>query len=488
VSSVVELRLQDLCSTVESHSSGQICADVIGSHEVTVTGIADNSGLVKPGDLFVCLVGEHHDGHDHAVTAVATGARAVLVQRRIDVGCPQILVTDTRLAVGQFAAAICGYPSQKMMMIGITGTNGKTTTAHLVAAMLEAIGHKVRVLGTLSGTFTTPEAVDLQGTLAQWRAEGCTAVVMEVSSHALALHRVDGTVFDLVAFTNLGRDHLDLHQSMEAYFRAKARLFSPEFSAKAVINTADIHGALMADGAEIDVVAVDQTRLSEVTITFDRIEGFWGDTRISLPLGGQTNLPNLLLALEVAEVLGVEPAAAAQGLANLKAIPGRFEVVAQSQPGSRPTPTVIVDFAHTPEGLEQLLRSVRAIDKCERVLLVFGCGGDRDREKRPRMGSVATDGADLVFLTSDNPRSEEPRRIIDEIRVGIEERHRGRVVVEPDRRHAIAAAIASATPRDVVLIAGKGHETTQTIAGRVVRSNDAEIVREILGGTPGAQR
>jgi UDP-N-acetylmuramoyl-L-alanyl-D-glutamate--2,6-diaminopimelate ligase len=485
---MTELSLQDLCSIVESHSSGQISADVIGSHEVTVTGIADNSGLVKPGDLFVCLVGEHHDGHDHAAAAVAAGARALLVQRTIDVRCPQILVTDTRCAVGPFAAAICGYPSHKMMMVGITGTNGKTTTAHLVAAILEAAGHKVRVLGTLSGPFTTPEAVALHATLAQWHAEGCTAVVMEVSSHALALHRVDGTVFDLVVFTNLGRDHLDLHQSMEAYFRAKARLFLPEFSAKAVINTADLHGALLADGAEIDVVAVDQARLSEVTVTCDRIEGFWGETRISLPLGGHTNLPNLLLALQVAEVLGVEPAVAAEGLANLKVIPGRFEVIARSQPGSGSTPTVIVDFAHTPEGLEQLLKSVRALDECDRVLLVFGCGGDRDREKRPRMGSVATDGADLVFLTSDNPRSEEPRRIIDEIRAGIEERHRGRVVVEPDRRHAIAAAISSASARDVVLIAGKGHETTQTIAGRVIRLNDAEIVREILGDKPGVQR
>jgi UDP-N-acetylmuramoyl-L-alanyl-D-glutamate--2,6-diaminopimelate ligase len=481
------LRLQDLCSLVESHSSGQIAPDVIGSREIRITGIADNSAQVNPGDLFVCLAGEHHDGHDHVGAAVAAGASAVLVHRLTEVGCPQILVSDTRTAVGHFAAAVYGYPSDQLMMIGVTGTNGKTTTAYLIAAILEATGQQVQVLGTLSGSLTTPEAVELHARLAQWRAKGCTAVVMEVSSHALALHRVDGTVFDLVIFTNLGRDHLDLHQTMEAYFRAKARLFSPEFSATAVINTSDIHGALLADGAEIDVVAVDQLRLSEVYVGVDRIEANWGATRVTVPLGGQTNLANLLIALEVAEVLGVEPATAAKGLANLQTIPGRFEVVAGSRLEPRPTPTVIVDFAHTPEGLEQLLKSVRSLDVCERLLLVFGCGGDRDNEKRPRMGSVAAAGADLVFLTSDNPRSEDPRRIIDEIRAGIEDRHQDKVVVEPDRRHAITAAISAATDSDVVVVAGKGHERTQTIAGLVVHFNDAEVVREVLGIEQGEQ-
>lgn len=484
---MAEFRLQDLCSLVEAHSSGQIVSEVIGSLDVTITGIADNSAHVKPGDLYVCIEGEHHDGHDFAAMAIAAGASAMLVHRRIEVDCPQILVRDTRVAVGQFAAAVYGYPSESLMMIGITGTNGKTTTAHVIAAMLEAAGHQVMVLGTLTGSLTTPEAVALHATLAQWRMEGCTAVVMEVSSHALALHRVDGTVFDLVVFTNLGRDHLDLHQSMEAYFRAKARLFTPEFSAKAVINTVDIHGALLADGSEIEVVAVDRTRLSEIHIGLDRIEGTWADTRVCLPLGGHTNLDNLLIALEVAHVVGIEPAVAARGLANLRPIPGRFEVVSGSLSASGRNPTVIVDFAHTPEGLGQLLESVRSIDGCEKVILVFGCGGDRDREKRPRMGSVATAGADLVFLTSDNPRSEDPRHIIDEIRAGIEDRHHGRVVVEPDRYRAIAAAVNSATHHDVVLIAGKGHETTQTIADRVVHFNDAEVVREILGNEQGEQ-
>lgn len=501
MNAMVGLRLTDLCQRVADHSEGRVIGEVVDASsgassgsgvaervDVRVTGVTDSSDAVRPGDLFVCIPGEHHDGHDHAEAAIRAGAHALLVQRRLVTQCPQILVTDTRMAVGEFAAAIFEYPSEAMKVIGITGTNGKTTTAHLIAAIASAAGWSVRILGTLSGTLTTPEAASLQAQLASWRAEGCDLVVMEVSSHALALHRVDGVKFALAVFTNLGRDHLDLHQSMEAYFRAKARLFTREFSAQAVLNTADMHGALLADTVDIPVTAVDHDRLSDVRVGAGRITGVWAGTEISVPLGGHTNVENLLTALQVAEVLGIDATLAASGLAQMAGIPGRFEVVAGPQVGASDSATVIVDFAHTPEGLEELLTSVRSLQGCDQVIVVFGCGGDRDREKRPRMGQVAAAGADLVIVTSDNPRSEDPAAIADAVLSGIEHIDRSRVLVEHDRRSAIARALSTAGPNDVVVVAGKGHENTQTIGDLIVPFSDAEVVREILGLKQGVQR
>lgn len=494
---MVGLSLTELCRKVGDHSDGRVQGEILGSlagdstaesGDVRVTGIADSSDIVRPGDLFVCIAGQHHDGHDFAEAAVQAGAHALLVQRRLDTPCPQVRVPDTRTAIGEFAAAIFDYPSESMKVIGITGTNGKTTTAHLIAAIASAAGHSVRILGTLTGTLTTPEAVTLQAQLATWQADGCDLVVMEVSSHALALYRVDGIKFGLAVFTNLGRDHLDLHQSMEAYFRAKARLFTKDLSAQAVVNTADIHGALLADSVDIPVTPVNHDRLRNVSVSAGEITGVWADAPISVPLGGHANVENLLVALQVAEVLGISPSVAASGLAEMSGIPGRFEVVVGPEHGSANSATVIVDFAHTPEGLEDLLKSVRKLDGCDQVLVVFGCGGDRDREKRPRMGLVAMTGADSVIVTSDNPRSEDPAAIADAVLSGIEQSDRSRVRVELDRRSAIRAAISAAGPHDVVVIAGKGHENTQIIGDVAVPFSDVEVVREILGPQQGSQR
>jgi UDP-N-acetylmuramoyl-L-alanyl-D-glutamate--2,6-diaminopimelate ligase len=299
---------------------------------------------------------------------------------------------------------------------------------------------------------------------------------------------VDGVRFDIAVFTNLGRDHLDLHGSMEAYFRAKARLFTMELSSRAVLNTSDTHGALLRDSIDIPFTEVEHDRLRDVEVTAQRITGFWGETKISVPLGGLTNVDNVMTALCVAEVLGIGPEVAAAGFAQMPAIPGRFEVIAPRASEQGTSPTVIVDFAHTPEGLKELLSSVRSLEGRDRVIVVFGCGGDRDVDKRPRMGEVASTGADLVILTSDNPRSEEPGTIIDAILAGIEQSARARVLIEPDRRMAIETAISSAGPRDVVLVAGKGHESTQTIGTSVVPFNDSAVVREILDHIQGVQR
>jgi UDP-N-acetylmuramoyl-L-alanyl-D-glutamate--2,6-diaminopimelate ligase len=477
---MVPHRLNDLCRIVADHSTGRVVGEIHGDPEVEVTGIADNSSQVSAGDLFVCISGTQHDGHDFASAALSSGALALLVERLLPLECPQILVSDTRLCVGEFAAALYGHPGDSLLLVGVTGTNGKTTTAQLIAAILGAAGHRVRTLGTLSQAMTTPEAIVLQSQFATWRNEGCDAVVMEVSSHALALHRVNGLRFSLAVFTNLGRDHLDLHLSMEAYFRAKARLFTPELSDQAVINTTDLYGALLVDSSDIPVRAIDQDRLREVRVQAGEITGWWADTEIKVPLGGHTNVANVAAALEVADLLGISPEVASQGLREMSPIPGRFEVVRLDESQRISAPTVIVDFAHTPEGLEELLSSARALDGCEQIVLVFGCGGDRDREKRPRMGGVAVAGADRVVVTSDNPRTEDPALICAEVISGIDEEGISRVVIELDRRNAIATAVKMAGPMDVVLIAGKGHERTQCIGNEVLAFSDAEVVRDVL--------
>jgi len=307
VSAMVHYQLDDLCKIVADHSAGRVIGEIHGDPQVVVTGISDNSSEVAPGDLFVCISGTQHDGHEFASSARDAGAVALLVERLLPLQCPQILVSDTRVCVGEFAAAIFGHPGDSLLLIGITGTNGKTTTAQLIGAILSAAGHQVQTMGTLSQSMTTPEAIALQSQLATWRAQGCDAVIMEVSSHALALHRVDGLRFVLAVFTNLGRDHLDLHLSMEAYFRAKARLFTPELSAQAVITTSDKYGALLADSSDIPVRTVDQNRLESVRVRAGEITGHWSQTYVKVALGGRTNVSNLLAALEVADLLGIEP-------------------------------------------------------------------------------------------------------------------------------------------------------------------------------------
>lgn len=493
------MTLEELCLAVRTHSAQRVVPEVIGDASVQVSGIADDSRLVVRGDLFACIPGERHDGHDHAVDALQRGAVALLVEHRLPLDVPQILVARVRDAVGECAAAVFGYPSEQMTVVGITGTNGKTTTAHLLGALVRGAGQEVRVLGTLTDTLTTPEAVALQARLAQLCREGVDTVVMEVSSHSLVYGRVDGMRFALGVFTNLGRDHLDLHGSLEAYFRAKARLFTPALCSQAVINTTDPHGALLADAIDVPMVGVDPERLRDVRIAVNRITGTWEGVEIDVALGGHTNLANLLTALQAGHQLGVSPEQAATGLAAMGQIPGRLEVI--TMPGDesdhrgsqRGTGTVIVDFAHTAEGIAELLGSLRALGAHRRIVIVFGCGGNRDRAKRPAMGAAAANGADCVILTSDNPRDEDPAMIIEEIRAGIPADTASEVIVEIKRRAAIARGLAHLGPDDVLVVAGKGHEATETVGGQRRAFSDAEVIRALLaeqiaagsGGTHG---
>jgi UDP-N-acetylmuramoyl-L-alanyl-D-glutamate--2,6-diaminopimelate ligase len=363
-------------------------------------------------------------------------------------------------------------------VVRITGTNGKTTTVHLLAAALEAAGRRTGQIGTLTGARTTPEAPELQATLARLRAEGCTAVAMEVSSHALAVHRADATWFSAVVFTNLSQDHLDFHGTMDAYFEAKASLFDADRAAVAIVDVDDVWGARLADRIEaagdLPLVRCSLADLEDLEVGLAASRFTWRGQPVVVPLGGRHNAANALLAAEAAVAVGAEPVAVAAGLAGAGPVPGRFEPVDAGQDFD-----VLVDYAHTPDGLVKLLEGVRAATD-GRVLVVFGCGGDRDREKRPLMGRAAAEGADLVVVTSDNPRGEDPQAIIEAVIDGIDDRQH--VTVQPDRREAIALALRQARPGDVVVVAGKGHETTQTVGEQVLPFDDPAVARELLEG------
>jgi UDP-N-acetylmuramoyl-L-alanyl-D-glutamate--2,6-diaminopimelate ligase len=455
-----------------------------GDGRVAVTGVSVDSRRVEPGDLFCCIPGATTDGHEHAPAAVASGAAALLVERDLDLPVPQLRVDAARPAMALAAAAVHGHPSRDLVVIGVTGTNGKTTVTYLLDAILREAGRPTAVLGTLSGPRTTPEAPDLQRWLAARRDEGTGVVAMEVSSHALALHRVDGTWFAAAVFTNLSRDHLDFHETMESYFEAKARLFTPELSARAIVNIDDPSGRLLRDSATIDTASYSLDDVTDLRVGRNGSTFGWRGQHVTLPLGGRFNVANALAAAETAVlVLGVDPATVARGLGRPLVIPGRFELVDAGQPF-----TVIVDYAHTPDGLDRLLEAAGEMAAGGRVHVVFGCGGDRDPTKRPAMGAVAAERADRVVLTADNSRSEDTAAIIEAVQQGIRQVPDPRaqdVVVEPDRRAAIALAIGSAAPDDVVVLAGKGHETTQTIGDRVVAFDDREVARELLAGGGG---
>jgi UDP-N-acetylmuramoyl-L-alanyl-D-glutamate--2,6-diaminopimelate ligase len=370
-----------------------------------------------------------------------------------------------------------GHPSRDLMMVGVTGTNGKTTVSEMVKRGLEEAGNRCSLIGTLTGARTTPEGPELQLQLRSRADEGVDAVVMEVSSHALALHRVDGTRFDVAAFTNLGRDHLDFHGTTEAYFRAKARLFEPRLSDRAVINIDDPHGRLLRDTVDIPAMAVG---LDEVDALAHEPWGStftWRDTEFRVPLAGSHNAANALVAAAVLMSLGVEAAVAAEGIAATPAVPGRFERVDHPGPIS-----AVVDYAHTPDALEAVLRAARERTAGE-VIVVFGCGGDRDATKRPIMGRVAAELGDLVILTTDNPRSESPAAIIEDVKRGVPSPEA--VLVVPDRAEAIDEAIGRAHPDDLVVIAGKGHETTQIIGDRVLEFDDRIEARRAMDARAG---
>ena len=446
--------------------------------DVLLTDATHDSRDVRPGSVFLCVVGARHDGHQFAAGAVRSGAVALVVQHPVSVAVPQLVVRDVRAVMGHVASAVHDDPSARLRTVGITGTNGKTTTAHLVAAILRGAGLDTRVQGTLSGARTTPEAPELQRLIADYVADGADALVMEVSSHALALGRVQGMRFDAAVFTNLGRDHLDLHGSMEAYFRAKAALFMPDLSDVGVTNLDDPYGRLLLDVAAIQMIGYSQDDVTDVEVGALGVAFTWRDRRVRVPIGGRFNVMNALAALTCASALGIDEGVAVDALATAPPVPGRFEVVT---PPGHPF-VVVVDYAHTPDGIVEVLITARAIATGGRVTCVFGCGGDRDVEKRPLMGAAAAEHADLVVVTSDNPRHEDPQAIIDAAVAGIPPGSRASVHVDADRRSAIRYAIAGARPGDIIVVAGKGHETTQTIGDTVLPFDDREVVRELLVG------
>jgi UDP-N-acetylmuramoyl-L-alanyl-D-glutamate--2,6-diaminopimelate ligase len=478
---------------------------VVGDADRQVRGLAYDSRAVQPGFLFAALRGRAHDGHTFIQEAVARGAVAVLVDRDLatPVGATRVRVADTRRALAQVSAAFTGHPSRRLHVIGVTGTNGKGATTFLVEAILRAAHRRCGIIGTMGIVIdgevqptarTTPEAPDLQAALALMVQGGREFVAMEVASHALAQERVTGCRFDIGVFTNLTQDHLDFHRSMEAYRAAKARLFamvSP--GGWAVLNADDPASAVMRSVTPARVMtfgvhAGANVRGREVTLHLQGSELVAdtpaGTVPISLRLAGGFNVANALAALAVGITQDVPLATIAEALAAMPGIPGRFESIDEGQAFA-----VIVDYAHTPDGLENVLRTAREVAH-GRLIAVFGCGGDRDRQKRPVMGRIATAWADHVIVTSDNPRSEDPLAIIEDIRPGVEQgaaaraaggpRSAVRVEFEPDRRRAIAAAVAAARDGDLAVIAGKGHETYQEIAGVKLPFDDREVVREVL--------
>jgi UDP-N-acetylmuramoyl-L-alanyl-D-glutamate--2,6-diaminopimelate ligase len=463
---------------------------VHGRGEADITAVTYRADAARPGALHACVPGFVADGHDFAGVAVANGAAALIVERVLEVDVPQLVVESSRRAMAVAAAAFYGNPSAELRVVGVTGTNGKTTTVYLVHAILEAAGGSAGMLGTVEsrvgGTVepvarTTPESVDLQAILRRMVAAGDRSCAMEVSSHALELERVTGVSFAAGGFTNLTQDHLDFHPDMEHYFAAKARLFHDTPGA---INIDDLYGRRLAGTATAPVLTYG--RSAEADVRPFAVEIGPGGTIgliVSTPRGlvpldvrlrGGFNVSNVLCAVALAELLELPHTAVRAGIAAVEGVPGRFEAVDAGQPF-----TVLVDYAHTPDGLENVLHSAREIT-AGRLICVFGCGGDRDRGKRPQMGRVARRLADVAIVTSDNPRSEDPEAIIAEIMDGVP------MEAEPDRRAAIERAVSLARPGDVVVIAGKGHEQGQQFGDRTLPFDDRAVAREALAGLPAA--
>jgi UDP-N-acetylmuramoyl-L-alanyl-D-glutamate--2,6-diaminopimelate ligase len=478
------------------HERPAIPADA-GLH-ASCTGVTHDSRQVGPGAVFVALQGLKVDGAVFAPQAIAAGAAAVVAEQppATPAGVPWVVVKDARLALALLAAEFFGHPSRQMQVVGITGTNGKTTTSYLINAIFEAAGIRCGLMGTVTyrigtravaATRTTPEAPEVQDLMRQMVDAGCGACVMEVSSHALSLRRADGIYFAAAVFTNLTRDHLDFHADMEDYFAAKRRLFDmlPP-SAPAAINMDDPRGAALAEGVARPVTYAI-SRAADVSpgplsFTLDGLQFDartpQGVVRVKSRLVGKPNVYNILAAVAATSALGVPLGKIERGIATLPGVPGRFELASTAQDDI----TVIVDYAHTDDALRNLLETARAM-ATRRLITVFGAGGDRDRTKRPLMGMVAARLSDIVVITSDNPRTEDPVRIIDEVRRGAESETRqsnARVVTIADRREAILDAVRQAGPADVVLIAGKGHEKYQEIGGRTFPFDDVAVAREGL--------
>ena len=476
------MRLRELIADTEVER-------VLGSDQVEVTGLAHDSRRVEAGALYFCVPGERADGHDYAAAAVEAGAAALVAERELDLEAPQAIVPDARAAMAPVAARFWGDPTEGLRVAGVTGTNGKTTTAFLLRQILESTGTSCGLLGTVKRVVggaeeeverTTPEAIELQQTFRRMLDAGDRACAMEVSSHALALHRSDAIHFAVAVFTNLTQDHLDFHIDMEDYFRSKRRLFEsgPE---TAVVNVDDEYGRRLAEDFEC-VTFSAEGRLADFAAADVSLAASGSRFKVATPeaevpvrtaLPGHFNVANVLAAIAAARALGVGLDDAAAAVAEAVPPPGRFEPIDEGQPFA-----VVVDYAHTPDSLENVLRAARLLTE-ESLICVFGAGGDRDRAKRPQMGRAGAELSDLAIVTSDNPRSEEPDAIIAEICAGAA--GRGALEAEPDRRSAIALAIGRAQPGDTVLIAGKGHEQGQEFEqGRKIPFDDRDVAREEL--------
>jgi UDP-N-acetylmuramoyl-L-alanyl-D-glutamate--2,6-diaminopimelate ligase len=487
-------------------------ATVRGDPRTEITGLAYHTRDVADGTLFFCVPGLKFDGHTFAGTAVEAGAGALVCERDTGLPVTQVIAPSVRRAMALMGSRWYGDPSEKLSVVGVTGTNGKTTTAHLVAGLFAAAGQPAGLLGTVVNRIggvdhgvklTTAESLDLQRMFAEMVEAGDKACAFEVSSHALAQDRAIGIDFDAVLFSNLTRDHLDYHTDLEDYFRAKRRLFLPDEQrqgrAKAVVNIGDEFGARLAgecaapygddlwtcaveDGGVASGAAVVARDLelhadgSAFSLVCPRLHV---DERVALRLAARFNVENAVAAATAGLALGLPPAAVVRALAASEGVPGRFQAVRAGQPFS-----VVVDYSHTPDSLENALSAARAVT-AGRVLVVFGCGGDRDRGKRPLMGEIGARLADRAVITSDNPRTEDPDAIIAEIAAGVPGGLRGRVVVEPDRRAAIRRALSEAGDADTVVIAGKGHEQGQLIGDRKIPFDDRAVAEEEISALRG---
>lgn len=473
--------------------------DLINFKNVNITGISYNSKTTKKGDIFVCLVGEHTDGHEFALNAIENGAAALLVEKKVEgTKIPQVVVSSTRHKIADIADRFYSSPSKGINLIGITGTNGKTTVTHLIQKIFEENGQKCALIGTLGyklssnseyrdAKHTTPQAPELQATLRMIKdVEKIDNVVMEVSSHALDQNRVGGCRFNGAVLTNLTQDHLDYHITMDNYFKAKALLFERLKEGNfAVINADDEYGdrfiSVVPEGVKVytygvkqqsDVMAHDinfSLNGAEFTLVANAKE-----YKVNLHMNGMFSVYNVLAAVTTALAMGIDIEIALKALQNVKGVAGRFEVVVKK-------PLVIVDYAHTPDGLENVLKSAREITPEDgKLICLFGCGGDRDATKRPKMGAIAEKLADKIVITSDNPRTEDPQVIITDIIAGLKSVNTENVIVEPDRGSAIALLKTIANNNDVVVIAGKGHEDYQILKDKTIHFDDREEARKVF--------
>lgn len=445
-----------------------------GLSDLEILDLTQDSRELEPGWMFACVNGESSDGHDFVSEAEQRGAVALLVERNLSNSLPQLLVKDVRASMAVAAAAVHEFPSKKLCLVGVTGTSGKTTVTTILGQLLCLLGEPSKVIGTLSGARTTPEAPKLQRQLAQWRDQGIGTVAIEVSSHALVQNRVDSLFFDVGVFMNLSAEHLDYHSTMQDYFKAKSKLFIEDRVRESLICIDDEWGRELVEmiGPQAHCFAIDDAKGLQTTAKGATYE--WRGQQVDLGLPGAFNVVNALAASETALLLGYKETEIAQALGSVRPVRGRMEPITEGQ-----SFRVVVDYAHKPAALEMVLREAAGLIS-GKLFVVFGCGGDRDSQKRPEMGSIAAEIADQVVVTSDNPRGESPEAIISEIIAGIPSTTINKVKVVPDRAEAISSALRRAGSDDLVVIAGKGHETTQVFSDRVIEFDDRLVARRVL--------